>query len=134
MQTFSPDKTYSLLDPLPDDSGHLISIHINDWVGNLNLLEWSGKTSLSSEVHSVGNLSGKHLATELCFKDITLVFIYNCMVRDNILSLVTLQKSHPNYWESSFTRNQIKVVWFNQILSKGIGTCFKIEICFDLIN
>jgi len=38
-------KTYSVLDPLPDDAGHLVSVDVDDWVGDLDLLE-GGKSSL----------------------------------------------------------------------------------------
>ena len=39
--------TYSLLDPSPDNSGHLVSVHVDNWVGNLDLLEGSGEASLA---------------------------------------------------------------------------------------
>jgi hypothetical protein len=43
----------SLLDPLPDDSGHLITVDIDDFVLNLDLAESCGEVSL-------GGKSGKH--------------------------------------------------------------------------
>jgi hypothetical protein len=45
--------TYLFLDPLPDDAGHLITIELNNWVGNLDLAE-GGESSLR-------NYFGQHL-------------------------------------------------------------------------
>ena len=36
----------ALLDPLPDDAGHLVTIDVDDGVGNLDLAEGSGEVSL----------------------------------------------------------------------------------------
>ena len=43
----------TLLDPLPDDAGHLITVHVDDRVGDLDLAERGGEVSLGCE-------SGKH--------------------------------------------------------------------------
>lgn len=45
----------SLLDPLPDDTSHLITINIDDWLSDLDLAESSAEVSLL-----LGN-SGEHL-------------------------------------------------------------------------
>jgi hypothetical protein len=39
--------TYLILDPFPDDSGHFISIEINNWLINLDFFEGLGKSSSS---------------------------------------------------------------------------------------
>ena len=38
--------SYLFLDPLPDNAGHLITVELDDGVGNLDLLECGGETSL----------------------------------------------------------------------------------------
>ena len=40
----------ALLDPLPDDAGHLITVNIDDRVSNLDLAEGGGEVSLGSEL------------------------------------------------------------------------------------
>ena len=50
----------TLLDPLPDDAGHLITVHVDDGVGNLNLAEGGAEVSLLDE-------SGKHVFRFLIF-------------------------------------------------------------------
>ena len=42
---FNQLPTYSLLDPFPDDAGHLVTVELDDGVGNLDLLE-GGEVSL----------------------------------------------------------------------------------------
>ena len=39
----------TLLDPLPDHTGHLVTIDINDRVGDLNFFERSTEVSLSGK-------------------------------------------------------------------------------------
>jgi hypothetical protein len=31
--------SYLVLDPLPNDSGHFVTVEFNNWLGNLDLLE-----------------------------------------------------------------------------------------------
>ena len=38
---------YLFLDPLPDDSGHFISIEINNWLVDLDLLEGLSEASFA---------------------------------------------------------------------------------------
>ena len=49
--------TYSFLDPFPDNSGHLVSVHVDHGVGDLHLFEGGGESSLGSEVGGSANLS-----------------------------------------------------------------------------
>jgi hypothetical protein len=41
--------TYFFLDPIPDNLGHLITIEVTDWLGDLDL----GSEASSSEIRTV---------------------------------------------------------------------------------
>ena len=41
-------KSYAFLDPLPNDTGHFVTVNVDDGVGNLNLSEVGREGTLGS--------------------------------------------------------------------------------------
>lgn len=39
----------TFFDPFPDNACHLITVHVDDWVGNLDLTEGGGEVSLLND-------------------------------------------------------------------------------------